>query len=199
MSSIPNPVERLLSFQRHDPLSALIYTCFANSSGPDSNEDLRRTDAWATTCARLITDAKQGSERLIKSVLDAWAGMRDWPAKHNIELFLMQVLQDGQFLIEKGDQAKTIMTQKEFQYALEEFLDRSVKRLFDVIDDEPSAGGMPDGVWEIGIAIMKKLGKNKHFRSAAENVIIYRWFFSGYLPNALVFPEVCYSLSLALP
>ncbi|TID22983.1 hypothetical protein E6O75_ATG02157 [Venturia nashicola] len=144
-SAIPNPVERLLSFQRHDPLSALLYTCFANSAGPDSSEDRRRTDAWATTCARLITDARQGSDRLIKSVLDAWAGMRDWPAKANIELFLMEVLQDGQFLLDK-----TSLTEKELQYATDEFMDASVKKLFDVIDDEPSAGGMPEGVWEIG-------------------------------------------------
>lgn len=192
-SAIPNPVERLLSFQRHDPLSALLYTCFANSAGPDSSEDRRRTDAWATTCARLITDARQGSDRLIKSVLDAWAGMRDWPAKANIELFLMEVLQDGQFLLEK-----TSLTEKELQYATDEFMDASVKKLFDVIDDEPSAGGMPEGVWEIGVAILKKLGKVKQWRTAAETVIIHRWFFAGFLSNALVFPEVrCMLLSVS--
>lgn len=184
LSAIPNPVERLLSFQRHDPLSALLYTCFANSSGPDSSEDRRRTDAWATTCARLITDARQGSDRLIKSVLDAWAGMRDWPAKANIELFLMEVLQDGQFLLEKSS-----LSEKELQYATEEFTDASVKKLFDVIDDEPSAGGMPEGVWEIGVAILKRLGKVKQWRTAAETVIIHRWFFAGFLSNAIVFPE----------
>ncbi|KAE9966598.1 hypothetical protein BLS_006898 [Venturia inaequalis] len=183
-SAIPNPVERVLSFQRHDPLSALLYTFFAKSAGPDSSEDRRRTDAWATICARLITDARQGSDRLIKSVLDAWAGMRDWPAKANIELFLMEVLQDGQFLLEK-----TSLTEKELQYATDEFMDASVKKLFDVIDDEPSAGGMPEGVWEIGVAILKKLGKVKQWRTAAETVIIHRWFFAGFLSNALVFPE----------
>lgn len=189
LASMPNPVERLLSFQRHDPLSALIYTCFANSYGPDSNEDQRRTEAWATTCARLITDAKQGCEPLIKSVLDAWARMRDWPAKTNIELFLMQVLQDGQFLVEKADQNKTIMGEKELKYEAEAFFDRATKRLFDVIDDEPSAGGMPEGVWEIGEALMKKLG-NKKLKHAAENIIILRWFLAGFLRNALVYPEV---------
>lgn len=195
---VASPVERLLSFQRHDPLSALIYTVFANSSGPDSPEDLRRTDAWATTAARLITEAKQGGDRLLKSVLDAWAGMRDWPAKYNLELFLMQVIQDGQFLLEKPDNPSAKpgtlgekLMNKPHEYATEEFFDRSVKKLFKLIDDEPSAGGMPEGVIEIASAILKKLGHSRKQRHAAEIVIIHRWFFSSFLLNAVIFPEVC--------
>jgi hypothetical protein len=193
----PSPVERLLSFQRHDPLSALIYTIFANSAGPDSAEDLRRTEAWATVCARLITEAKQGTPTLVMSVLGAWAGMRDWPAKTNIELYLMQVLQEGQFLLDRGDQGK-VMSEKELTYATMEFFDRSIKGLFDVIDGEPSAGGMPEGVWEISTAIIKKVGKSKQLRNAAENLIILRWFFSAFLPNAIVYPEVCIFFFLSL-
>jgi hypothetical protein len=191
---VPSPVERLLSFQRHDPLSALIYTIFANSGGPDSSEDLRRTDAWATTCARLIAEAKVGTPQLVMSVLGAWAGMRDWPAKSNIELFLMQALQDGQFLLDRADKNGPL-TEKELNYAMEEYFELTVKRLFSIIDDDPSAGGLPEGVWEISIAIMKKLGKSKQKRQAAEQVIIFRWFFSAFLPNAIVHPEV---LTLAL-
>ncbi|EDU44128.1 conserved hypothetical protein [Pyrenophora tritici-repentis Pt-1C-BFP] len=101
-----SPVERLLSFQRHDPLSALIYTIFANSSGPDSAEDLRRTDVWATVCAKLIKDTKS-SHNFIRTVLDVWAGMREWPGKANLELYIMQVLQDGQFLLEKAEEPAT--------------------------------------------------------------------------------------------
>lgn len=189
LSGMPNPVEKLLSFQRHDPLSALLYTCFANSYGPDSNEDQRRTEVWATTCARLITGAKQGCEPLLKSILDAWARMRDWPAKTNIELFLMQVLQDGQFLVERAEQVKTIMDEKALRYEAEAFFDKAIKKLFDVIDDEPSAGGMPEGIWEIGTALLKKLN-NKKLRHAAENIIILRWFLAGFLRNAIIYPEV---------
>jgi hypothetical protein len=191
-----SPVERLLSFQRHDPLSALIYTVFANSSGPDSNEDMLRTEAWATTCVKLIQDAKPGSETLIRSILDVWAAMRDWPAKYNLELYLMQVLQEGQFLIEKPDLPTKAVPQgekslpKELEYAAEEFFERSIKRLFELIDDEPSAGGLPEGVVEIGSAIVRKLGHNKKHRQSAEIVIIHRWFFSTFLLNALIFPEV---------
>ena len=200
----PGPVERLLSFQRHDPLSALIYTIFANSSGPDSAEDLRRTDAWATTCARLITEAKPGSDKFIVSVLDAWAGMREWPGKANLELYLMLVLQDGQFLLEKAEEqqqqqqvagrpktAQPDVRSTKDTIAAEEFYDKAVLKLFEVIDDEPSAGGIPEGVLEIGTAIIRKLEDSKKNRAAAQTFIVSRWFFSTYLLSAIVHPEVC--------
>ncbi|KKY24882.1 hypothetical protein UCDDS831_g02222 [Diplodia seriata] len=187
-------VERLLSFQRHDPLSALIYTIFANSSGPDSTEDLRRTDIWSTTCARLITEGKPGSDKFIKSVLDAWAGMREWPGKTNLELYLMEVLQDGQFLLEKTEDVPRQRSQPEARntkdtIAADEFYDRSVLKLFEVIDDEPSAGGIPEGILEIGTAILKKLEDSRKHRTAAQTFIVSRWFFSTYLLNAIIHPE----------
>jgi hypothetical protein len=196
-SSGPTPVERLLSFQRHDPFAALIYTVFANSSGPDSAEDLRRTDVWATTCARLITEAKQGTEKFIISVLDVYAGMREWPGKANLELYLMQVLQDGQFLLERAEEqttragAQPVAPNTKDTIAAEEFFDRAVKRLFEVVDDEPSAGGIPEGALEIGNAILRKLDETGK-RKGAQNFFVSRWLFSTFLLQAMIHPEVCH-------
>ncbi len=190
----PSPVERLLSFQRHDPFAALIYTVFANSSGPDAAEDLRRTDVWATTCARLIMESKPGTEKFIKSVLDVWAGMREWPGKSNLELYLMQMLQDGQFLLEKAEEQSirgttpAVPSTKD-TIAADEFFDRAVKRLFEVVDDEPSAGGIPEGVLEIGNAILRKLDETKNLRKGAQNFFVSRWLFSTFLLNAIIHPE----------
>ena len=202
LSSSPTPVGRLLSFQRHDPLSALIFTIFANSSGPDSAEDLRRTDAWATTCARLISEDNSSGEALVRGVLDTFAGMREWPAKANLELFLMNALQEGQFLLEKAEGQSTTsdllaesVVNKVLEYATEEFFDRSVRRLLELIDDEPSAGGMPEGVIEIGSAILKRMGPSKRLRSRAETYILHRWFFSWYLREAIIWPEVRFDFS----
>jgi len=194
----PSPVERLLSFQRHDPFAALIYTIFANSSGPDSAEDLRRTDVWATTCARLIMESRQGTEKFIKAVLDVWAGMREWPGKANLELYLMQVLQDGQFLLEKAEEqsaragAQPVAPTTKDNIAADEYFDRAVKRLFEVVDDEPSAGGIPEGVLEIGNAILRKLDETKNLRKGAQNFFVSRWLFSTFLLNAIIHPEACF-------
>ncbi|KAF2743511.1 hypothetical protein M011DRAFT_496832 [Sporormia fimetaria CBS 119925] len=166
-----SPVERLLSFQRHDPLSTLVYTIFANSSGPDSAEDLRRTDVFATTCAKLIMENKQGDGKFIRTILDVWAGMREWPGKANLELYLMQVLQDGQFLLEKAEErtgSQPVQRSTKDTIAADDFFDKSVKRLFEVVDDEPSAGGIPEGVLEIGNAIIRKFDEAK-LRKGAQN------------------------------
>lgn len=190
-----SPVERLLSFQRHDPLAALIYTIFANSSGPDSAEDLRRADVWATTCAKLIVENKPGFDKFIKYVMDAWAGMREWPGKSSLELYLMQVLQDGQFLLEKAEEQSVRPGSQPAQrstkdtIAAEDFYEKAVKRLFEVVDDEPSAGGIPEGVLEIGNAIARKLEDSRK-RTALQNFIVHRWFFSHHLLNAIIHPEV---------
>lgn len=192
-SSNLSPVERLLSFQRHDPLSALVYTIFANSSGPDSAEDLRRTDVFATTCAKLIMESKQGMEKFIKTILDVWAGMREWPGKANLELYLMKVLQDGQFLLEKAEErpgTQPVPRSTKDTIAADDFFDKAVKRLFEVIDDEPSAGGIPEGVLEIGNAILRKLDESRGLRKGAQNFFVSRWLFSTFLLNAIIHPEV---------
>ena len=194
-SSTPGPVERLLSFQRHDPLSALIYTIFASSSGPDSAEDLRRTNVWSTACARLVADPKPGSERLMYCVLDAYAEMREWPGKQALELYLMQVLQDGQFLVDsKSDSAlrsRLMEDSQDAKFAIrrDDFFDVAVRHLFELVDNEPSAGGIPEGVLEIGLATNRKILDKKH-RAVLQRFIVHRWFFAKWLSNAIVHPEV---------
>ncbi|KAI9685045.1 MAG: hypothetical protein M1822_005437 [Bathelium mastoideum] len=196
-ASLPSPVERLLSLQRHDPLSALLHTIFANSAGPDAAEDLRRTDVWASACARLITEHKPGSERFVMAVLDAWTAMREWPGKANLELYLMEILQDGQFLLEKAEeQSAKLRAQAEpasakESIAAEEFYDRAVCRLFEVIDGEPGVGGLPAGALEIGTAMIRKLelSNSKSPRLAAPYFIVSLWFFSTFLLNAIIHPE----------
>jgi len=196
-SSNRNPVqerssiERLLSFQRHDPLSALIHTCFANSAGPDSAEDKRRTTIWATTCARLISEQKPGLETILVAVINAWVAMRDWSGKSNMEWYLMKILEDGSFLLDRAeDQHGTRLdvsnwTSKD-QIAAEEFYDRATDELFDVIDDE-DATGIPEGLIELGNEILKKLD-NKYVDSTRK-WFLYKWLFTVWLMGVVIHPE----------
>ncbi|PBP23173.1 hypothetical protein BUE80_DR005784, partial [Diplocarpon rosae] len=188
---IPSPVERLLSFQRHDPLSALIHTCFANSAGPDSGEDLRRTDVWATTCARLITLGKTGTDPFICCVLNVWTAMRDWSGKSNMEWYLMKILEDGAFLLEKAeDQAGTRIhvepRNTKDTIAADEFYDAAVQGLFEVVDD-PGAGGIPEGLIELGNAILRKLDPKLHF--STRKFFVSKWLFSVFLLSVVIHPE----------
>lgn len=196
----PNPVERLLSFQRHDALSALIHTCFANSAGPDSAEDKRRTDIWANACARLISksasESKAGNENvpiepILIHVLNVWSTMRDWSGRSNMEWYLMKILEDGAFLLDRAeDQHGTRFNISDWtskdQIAAEEFYDRATDELFDILDDE-DATGLPEGLLEMGNQILRRL--DHKYVDSTRKWFIYKWLFSVWLLGVVVHPE----------
>lgn len=191
----PNAVERLLSFQRHDPLSALIYTCFANSAGPDSAEDKRRTGIWATAFARLIS-TKSTSEPVLISILNAWSAMRDWSGRANMEWYLMKILEDGAFLLDRAeDQNGTRFNISDWTtkdtIAAEEFYERAVNNLFAIIDDE-DATGIPEGVIELGNEILRRLETKDSTRNLVDTTrrwFVYKWLFSSWLLAVVIHPE----------
>lgn len=199
-SGAQNPVERLLSFQRHDALSALIHTCFANSAGPDSAEDKRRTDIWATACARLMsksaTESKAGNESvpiepILIHVLNVWSSMRDWSGRSNMEWYLMKILEDGAFLLDRAeDQHGTRFNISDWtskdQIAAEEFYDRAIDELFEILDDE-DATGLPEGLLEMGNQILKRL--DHKYVDSTRKWFIYKWLFSVWLLGVVIHPE----------
>ncbi|KAI5857469.1 hypothetical protein GGS23DRAFT_607796 [Durotheca rogersii] len=190
-----NAVDRLLSFQRHDPLSALIHTCFANSAGPDSAEDKRRTGIWATAFARLIS-TRSTSEPVLISILNAWSAMRDWSGRANMEWYLMKILEDGAFLLDRAeDQNGTRFNLSDWStkdtIAAEEFYERAVNDLFAVIDDE-DATGIPEGVIELGNEILRRLEMKDTTRSLVDSTrkwFVYKWLFSSWLLAVVIHPE----------
>ncbi|KAK9435529.1 hypothetical protein VB005_10328 [Metarhizium brunneum] len=190
-SNASSDIERLLSFQRHDPLSILIHSCFANSAGPDSTEDQRRTDIWATTLARLIQQPKSSSEHFLVSVLNIWTGMRDWSGKSNMEWYLMKILEEGAFILDRAeDQHGTRFNLSDWnssdEVAAKEFYDRAVQGLFELIDDE-DATGIPEGLLELGNAIVKKLD-NKYVENTSR-WLVWKCLFFGFLLGVIVHPE----------
>lgn len=184
-------IERLLSFQRHDPLSILIHTCFANSAGPDSSEDQRRTDIWATALARLISEPRSSGEHFLISVLNIWTAMRDWSGKSNMEWYLMKILEDGAFLLDRAeDQHGTRFNLSDWNHsdevAAKEFYSKAVNDLFELIDDE-DATGIPEGLLELGNAILKKLD-NKYVENTSR-WLVWRCLFFVFLLGVIMRPE----------
>lgn len=190
-SNSSSDIERLLSFQRHDPLSILIHSCFANSAGPDSTEDQRRTDIWATVLARLIQQPKSSSEHFLISVLNIWTAMRDWSGKSNMEWFLMKILEEGAFILDRAeDQHGTRFNLSDWnpsdEAAAKEFYDKAVQGLFELVDDE-DATGIPEGLLELGNAILKKLD-NKYVENTSR-WLVWRCLFFVFLLGVIVHPE----------
>ncbi|KFA72450.1 hypothetical protein S40288_08350 [Stachybotrys chartarum IBT 40288] len=184
-------IERLLSFQRHDPLSILIHTCFANSAGPDSSEDRRRTDTWATALARLISEPKSNGESFLISVLNIWTVIRDWSGKSNMEWYLMRILDSGSFLLDRAeDQHGTRFNVSDWkqsdEIAAREFYESAVNELFELVDDE-DATGIPEGLLELGNAILGKLdGK---YVDNTSRWLVWRCLFFVFLLGVIIHPE----------
>jgi hypothetical protein len=190
-SGTNSDIERLLSFQRHDPLSILIHTCFANSAGPDSSEDRRRTDLWATALARLISEPKSTGEQFLISVLNIWTAMRDWSGRSNLEWYLMKILKDGAFLLDRAeDQHGTRFNLSDWnqsdEIAAQKFYDKAVNELFELIDDE-DATGIPEGLLELGNAILRKL--DKKYVENTSRWLVWRCLFSVFLLGVIIHPE----------
>lgn len=198
-SKVPTNVdiERLLSFQRHDPLSILIHTCFANSAGPDSSEDQRRTDIWATALARLISEPKSTGEHFLISVLNIWTAMRDWSGKSNMEWYLMKILEDGAFILDRAeDQHGTRFNLSDWdqsdENAAKAFYDRAVDELFELVDDE-DATGIPEGLLELGNALLNKL--DNKFVENTSRWLVWRCLFFVFLLGVIIHPEAYGMLS----
>jgi hypothetical protein len=182
--------EHLVSLERDDPLAILIHVCFHSPM-----DDLRRTDVWAGVCARLISEKDASSDRCIGVLLMIWTTLREWRGRKNMESYLMKILHDGAFLLEKPEDDAGIKTyspptSKESIRA-EEFYESAVEGLLCVIDDR-EAGGIPEGLIELGNAIIGKLDPKLHV--ATRRFLLSKWLFSRFCLTATIHPEVRISL-----
>ncbi|OAA72361.1 hypothetical protein ISF_01434 [Cordyceps fumosorosea ARSEF 2679] len=188
---VAGDVERFMSFQRHDPLSILIHTCFANSAGPDSSEDRKRVDVWASVLAKLILEPKPSSEHFLICVLNCWTMMREWSGKSNMEWYLMKILSDGAFLLERAeDQHGTRFNLSDWtqtdEIAAREFYDNAVTQLLEIVDD-PDNTGIPDGLLELGNAVLKKL--DSKYLDNTSKWLVWRCLFFVFFLGVIVHPE----------
>ena len=179
------------SFERTDPLFALLFNVYSTTLDPDSSEAQLRLDIWSSTCAKLISHGGSGMYTFVGHLLNIWSGLGEWKAKAKFEMYLMDVLQNGAFLLESnsrhsdmdGDAFDPMKTD-----VAEQFFRTSVQALFEVLDD--SDGGFPAGSLEFGRAIIEKLGVSDTCRRFL-GYIFYQWFFGKFVHSAMCFPEVC--------
>ncbi|KAK4990430.1 hypothetical protein LTR66_006806 [Elasticomyces elasticus] len=182
--------------QTQDVLSILMRSIYPTHIVPGSAEDCRRTNTFATVCARLITQQKAGSDTFILSLLDAWSGLRHWTGKQRFEMYLMETIQEGIFILEKPDkQSFRVRTQlvdvqgENDQAAVERFYERAVRGLLALLDDQP--GIIPPGALEMGHAIARKLVESPKHLNGMPYFMTARWLFSTFLLDAMTYPEAC--------
>lgn len=183
-------VDHLRHLQRCDHLSSLLYTVFDDSSELGSHEDIRRTDAWSTVCASVLTGANRGSERFVETVLDAWAALRAWELKAQLEVFLLKLLQDGASLLEPPNNQSRGFIEPVVPLTISGLLDQGLDTFFELLGAGPTLGYLPDGVLDLARAILQKIKDPEQAKKARSDIVI-AWCFSKFFYRVITYPEVC--------
>jgi chromatin assembly factor 1 subunit A len=184
------------TFERTDPLTILLCNVFTAPLDPDSPEAKLRLDTWSTVCAQLMSHGSSKFYPLIGQILSSWATGCNWKARPKFELYLMDILQTGAFLLEHIDSPAGLDFAPEALDPLrtdvaEEFFASAVDNLFRVLDDPD--GGFPRTVLQFAKAVLRKL-ESPDSRSRFLEYLFVQWFFPKFLYSALTYPEVCVHL-----
>jgi hypothetical protein len=108
-----------------------------------------------------------------------------------MEWYLMRILEDGSFLLDRAeDQHGTRFNVSDWNHsdelAAKEFYDSAVNDLFELVDDE-DATGIPEGLLELGNAILKKLD-HKYVENTSR-WLVWRCLFFVFLLGVIIHPE----------
>lgn len=199
MMKLSRRMDNLHRFHNQDPLFALLYGVFDSSSRPGSSEHFRRTDIWATVCARNFTEgfteAKPGSDELVIATLDAFANFQDRNLRPRIETYLMKILVEGSFLLDpEASQATNSNDPMEMHNAKvavteADFFDKALNDLFGLLTTESHDQAVPESALIFIHAILRKI-ENRKLRLRAKHFIVCRWYFATFISSIVVYPEV---------
>jgi len=181
------------SFERSNPLSFLLHNVYGASNDIGSYEGQLRISTWSSICANLMMEASAAYDEIISHVLFAFASLYQWRIKDRLELFLMKILQEGAFLL---DRPETSASTSQFEFVptvdafgtpqAQEFFNEAVKDLLQLL---ACSDGIPPGALHLGHAIMAKLpSEEDQLRFRGD--FIFKWFMRDFLRDALDFPEV---------
>ena len=188
-------VEALRKFYQDDPFFSLLYGVFDDSCKQGSSEYHLRADMWSTACARILTEGKQGSEEFVITILDTFSSFQDWKLKPKMELFLMKLLNIGSFLLDPPqptDFKKPVeLRNAQAVIAVSNFFDDSLKELFQLLADEQPFAGVPSSALDFARAILTKI-QDPRVQLRSKTFITTRWYFSSYISNFILYPEVNY-------
>jgi hypothetical protein len=192
---VDSQVDLLSSFSHGSPLEALIFAPAALLSLHQPECD-RATDVWATACARLISQQKSGSERLIPAVLDTWTTLLPWPGKARLEVWILQTLQRGAFLLDQPAK-QTFRARVEGrsdnpaqdEARMDAFLADAADSLLELLGDQTIPSVVPPGALYLCQSIFRKLQDSPGHQRALPSFVLTRWLFSSYVQDLVTLPE----------
>ncbi|KAL9127773.1 MAG: hypothetical protein Q9217_003403 [Psora testacea] len=195
MMKLSRRMDSIDRFHNQDPYFALLYGVFDTSSALASMEHRRKADVWARTCAKVMTEGKLGSEEFTIATIDAFNGSYEWTLKPEMELYLLQMLAEGSFLLhppaEPSPEKLNSMPPDGASHAIAvaDFFDLQTRRLFTMLASGLPSAAVPQGVLHFIHAILCQI-HDIRVRELAKKFIVSRWYFASFLSSILVYPEV---------
>ncbi|KAK0291837.1 hypothetical protein LTR91_008821 [Friedmanniomyces endolithicus] len=182
-----------LAFGSH--LETLIFAVDGHS-GTLATDASRALEIWSTVCAHLIAIQKPGSEKLVPAVLDLWAASTTWPGRQRLELWMLQILQRGAFLLEQPSKQSfrmriqvrpAIPAQEDLE--AEAFYADAVNELLELLSDFSGVTVIPQPAIDMCHEIWKKLSPGSGHQRGLSRFLLTRWLFSSFMLDAVVLPE----------
>ena len=182
------------SFERSSTLSFLLFNIYGNGEGFSPSEAKLRLNVWSSVCSSLFLESSDRYMGLIGQILDGFVMISEWTAKTKMELFLLDVLQRGSFLLDQNSGSPTSgRGERVFDFNTIEtdharqFFDEAVERLFVILDDPDS--GFPKETLRLVCEIIPKLGTFEAESRFRGNIFV-EWFLQRFLRQVISFPEV---------
>ena len=190
------------SFERSSTLSFLLFNLYGNSEGFSPSEAKLRLDVWSSVCSSLFLESSDRFMGLIGQILDGFVTISEWTARQKMELFLLDLLQRGSFLVDQVSGSPTSgRGERVFDFNTIEtdnarqFFDDAVERLFDILDDPDS--GFPRETLRLVCEIIPKLGSFEAESRFRGNIFV-EWFLERFLQQVISFPEVMLAIERKL-
>jgi hypothetical protein len=189
-------MELLASQGFGSPLEMLIYVP-RSVTKTDPGEDDMSTEVWSHVCARMITDRNPVCERFLSTVFDVFARMCPWPGKERLEVWMLQTLQQGAFLLE-GPPPRTFRARMEgekdggdeYDARKDAFYSKSAQSLLELLADPNGASVLPPGALRICRATSSNLQASPELQHDYSHAVLLKWLTSDFLIDAIVAPEV---------
>lgn len=180
------------SFERSNPLSFLLFNLYGTNQSSTHAENQLRLSTWSTVCAELMTASDSAYQALLPQLLNSFTSLYEWRARDSIEMFLMDILQRGAFLL---DMIGVSHGRPDFNGNrprfdtpdAQEFFDSAICDLFAIFVRYD--GGFPSGALQFVAAVLKKLPSvEQQMRFRGE--FFRGWFLDHFLCLAITYPEV---------
>jgi hypothetical protein len=193
---VDSQMELLASQGFGSPLEMLIYLPRSVTKADPGEDDLS-TDVWAQVCARMITNRSPVCEKILSAVFDVFARMCPWPGKERLEVWILQTLQQGAFLLE-APPPRTFRARMEgekdggdeYEARKDAFYATAAQSLLELLADPMGASVLPPGALRICRATSSNLQATPESQNDYSHAVLLKWLTSDFLMDAIVAPEV---------